>query len=152
MNRFFDIEGDVSTQLAPWKLKAMGYPVDHAQYKLKEKLRMRSDIAGGVLVVYPGRISDLASIPRPVWSIMPPTDPRIALGAWFHDELYKCLGSVMLECGKIVHLTRKQSDQILAFEAMPDLMADRWQQHAVYQAVLRFAKPWPGESFLYRFK
>jgi hypothetical protein len=151
MNRFFDIPGDVSTQLAPWELKRLGYRIDLAQYRLSIKLRMASDVAGGVLLVHGGFISDLASIPRPAWSIMPPSDPRIALGAWFHDELYRKRGKVMLECGKILHLTRKQADQILAFEAMPELMADIWQQHAVYQALRRFGRSWPGESKLERF-
>lgn len=152
MNRFFDIDGDVSTQLAPWKLKELGYPIDLARYRLEKQLRMRSDIAGGVMFIQPTRISDLASIPRPVWSIMPPSDPRIALGAWFHDELYKHHGRVVLESGTAVVLTRKQADHILAFEAMRDLMSDPWRQHAVYQALRRFGKGWPGESPLARFK
>ena len=151
MNRFFDIPGDVSTQLAPWELMRLGYPINHAKYRLHQVLRQRSDIAGGVLLVYAGFVSDLASIPRPVWSIMPPTDPRIALGTWFHDELYLKHGTVMLECGKIVHLTRKQADQILAYEAMPDLMAPRWMQHAVYHALRRGARTWPQDSYFERF-
>lgn len=151
MNRFFDIPGDVSTQLAPWELKRLGYPINLAQYRLEKRLRFRSDIAGGVLVVREGRVSDLASIPRPVWSIMPPTDPRIALGAWFHDECYKKHGILTLECGRVVLLTRKQADQILAYEAMPELHAEPWRQHAVYHALRRFAKKWPQDSLLEKF-
>lgn len=151
MNRFFNIDGDVSTQLAPWVLRKLEYPLDVAQYRLEERLRFRSDIAGGVIQVFKGRISDLASIPRPVWSIMPPSDPRIALGAWIHDEIYKCYGHILMEDGHTIHLTRKQADQILAYEAMPELHAERWRQHAVFHAVRRGAKSWPGEPFTARF-
>lgn len=151
MNRFFGIDGDVSTQLAPWLLRDLGLPLDIARFRLERQLRMRSDIAGGVIVIQPTRISDLASIPRPAWSIMPPSDPRIALGAWFHDEIYRKRGDVTLECGRRVRLSRKQCDQILCFEAMPDLHAEGWRQHAVYQALRRFGDQWEGNSFFERF-
>lgn len=153
MNRFFNIRGDYSLQLAPWEAKELGLDWTIAWHELRKTLRMRSDIAGGVLVVYAGKISDLASTPRFTWStFLKPDDPRIALGAWFHDELYHQHGEVTLECGKQVKLTRRQCDQILAFEAMPDLFAKRHEQHAVYQALQRFGKRFPNESILERFK
>lgn len=156
-NRFFNIEGDVSVQLAPWELKARGNPLNVALFKLKEPIRFRSDIAGGVIVVWNPTgdyISDLASIPQWAWSVfMAPDDPRIELGGWVHDYLYdkgmhsqKC----PLEGGNEVSLTRKQADEILTREAMPDLLATSWQCTAVFQALRRFGKKWPGNSLLER--
>jgi len=152
MNRFFDIPGDVSMQLAPWEARNRGLDWTKGWYELQKQLRMRSDIAGGVMILQPTFVSDLASIPKPVWSLfMGPNDPRIALGAWFHDLLYGKKGKIILECGKGVQLSRKQADHVLAFEAMPDLMASRADQHAVYQALRRFGDRWDTEPWTERF-
>ena len=155
MNRFFDIAGDVSLQLSPWELQRRNKPVTPALFVLKESLRFRSDIAGGVIVVPAGPpefVSDLASIPQFAWSIfMASDDPRIELGGWVHDLLYQNHGALTLEDGTAVKLTRKQADNILAFEAMPDLTATSLQCNTVYQALRRFGHAWPGDSFWERF-
>lgn len=153
MNRFFDTPGDISMQLSPWEAKKRGLDWTKGWYELQKQLRMRSDVAEGVLIIQPSAVSDLASIPKPVWSIfMGPNDPRIALGAWFHDEIYRRRGKLILECGKTIQLTRKQADHILAFEAMPDLMASKAHQHAVYQTLRRFGDGWETESWAERLK
>jgi len=152
VNRFFDIDGDVSIELAPWKLIAQNEPVKIARFILKVPLRFRSDIAGGVIVVPLGYDSDLASIPQFAWSIfMASDDPRIELGGWVHDLLYQNHGGVPLENGSTTSLSRKQCDTILAYEAMPDLSATAFQCSAVYQALRRFGQGWPGDSFWERF-
>ena len=152
MNRFFDIDGDVSIELAPWKLIAQNEPVKIARFILKVPLRFRSDIAGGVIVVPLGYDSDLASVPQFAWSIfMASDDPRIELGGWVHDLLYQNHGGVPLEDGSTTSLSRKQCDIILAYEAMPDLSATAFQCSAVYQALRRFGQGWPGDSFWERF-
>ena len=152
MNRFFDIDGDVSIQLAPWRLIEQNQPVNIARFILKVPLRFRSDIAGGVIVVPLGYDSDLASIPQFAWSIfMASDDPRIELGGWVHDLLYQNRGVVPLENGSTTNLSRKQCDTILAYEAMPDLSATAIQCSAVYQALRRFGQGWPGASFWERF-
>ena len=152
MNRFFDVEGDVSLQLAPWQLQAMGKPVSTALFKLQMPLRFRSDVAGGVITVPVGYLSDLASIPQFAWSVfMACDDPRIELGAWVHDLLYQNHGVVTLEDGRQTALLRKDADTILAYEAMPDLSASKWQQTAVYQTLRRFGYGWPNDSFWERF-
>ena len=152
MNRFFDINGDVSIQLAPWKLQAENNPIKIARFVLQIPIRFRSDIAGGVIVVPRGYDSDLASIPQFAWSIfMASDDPRIELGGWVHDLLYQYRGVVTLEVDGQTSLTRKQADTILAYEAMPDLMADSFQSLAVYQALRRFGQGWPGDSLWERF-
>lgn len=153
MNRFFDIPGDVSMQLSPWEARRRGLDWTKGWYELQKQLRMRSDVAGGVIPIHPTFVSDLASIPKAVWSLfMGPNDPRISLGAWFHDLLYRNRGKIILESGKSVQLSRKQSDHILAFEAMPDLLADKTQQHTVYQALRRFGDGWETESWTERLK
>ncbi len=151
-NRFFDIPGDVSLQLAPWELKQANKPTNVAWFQLREPIRFRSDIAGGVIVVPADYPSDLASIPQFAWSIfMAPDDPRIELGGWVHDLLYQNYGKVTLEDGTTTTLTRKQADQILTREAMPELGATATQCWTVYQALRRFGKGWPSDSFFERF-
>ena|ERR1700749_3277829 len=150
MNRFFDIEGDTSLQLAPWQLITIGKPLDIALFKLTIPLRFRSDIAGGVIVVPEGYISDLASIPRALWGLFSPDDARISLGAWVHDLLYQNKGVVFLEetrdeSGTRIqqtNLTREACDRILAYEAMPELMADKFHQDTVYAALRMFGNRW----------
>jgi hypothetical protein len=152
MNRFFDIDGDVSIQLAPWKLETENKPVKTARFVLQVPLRFHSDIARGVIVVPQNYDSDLASIPQFAWSIfMASDDPRIELGAWVHDLLYQNHGVVTLEDGRKTALSRKEADTILAYEAMPDLLAASSQSTAVYQALRRFGQGWPGDSFWERF-
>lgn len=143
MNRFFDTAGDLSRQLAPWELQAEGKPATAALFRLAESIRFRSDVAGGVIVVPSGYLSDLASIPRALWGLFAPDDPRICLGAWVHDLLYGAQGKVTLEDGTVTALTRDQCDRILAFEAMPELGADKFHQDAVYNALRVFGDRWP---------
>lgn len=142
MNRFFDIRGDSSVQLAPWVLQEMGKPSKLALFELLQPIRFRSDIAGGVIVVPTGYVSDLASIPEALWNLFAPDDPRICLGAWVHDVLYGAQGHITLEDGTVVNLTRDQADCILCFEAMPELMADKFHQDAVYAALRVFGDRW----------
>lgn len=143
MNRFFDIKGDKSTQLAPWQLKERGYTAGSAIFVLEEPLRMVSSIAKGTLVVPAGFESDLASIPSWAYSIfMSSDDPRIELASWFHDLLYKNKGVVILESGDKTALTREQSDAILCFEGMYALGASTYQRSAVYLALRAFGDRW----------
>ena len=152
MNRFFNIAGDVSIQLAPWNLQSKGKPVSTALFNLQEPLRFRSDIAGGVIVVPKNYESDLASIPQFAWSIfMAPDDPRIELGGWIHDYIYGLEGKITLEDNNSVYLTRKQADEILTKEAMPDLLATDLQCSVVYQALRKFGRKWSNDSFRERF-
>jgi hypothetical protein len=147
MNRFFDIAGDVSTQLAPWNLDNPAKAI----FKLEVPLRFRSDIAGGVIIVPAGYRSDLASIPQFAWSIfMASDDPRIELGGWIHDLLYQHTGVVKLQDGSITKLQRWQCDRILAFEAMVDLQATPLQRWLVYQSLRRLGDPWKGDSIFER--
>jgi hypothetical protein len=147
MNRFFDIEGDVSCQLAPWTLRALGFSPKVARFKLREPVRFRSDILGGIIEVPAGYVSDLASIPQFAWSLfMAPDDPRIELGAWVHDLLYQSRGELWMETG-LVRFSRAAADRVLAFEAMPELGASHLQRHLVYETLRRLGDQWPGQSW-----
>lgn len=149
MNRFFGINGDQSTQLAPWELCKLGLPIDVARFQLEVALRFQSDIAGGIIVVPVGFISDLASVPSAVWDFLPPDDNRLALGAWFHDWLYRNHGNIVLESGVNIQLTRHQCDEIFCSEAMPDLGADKYLRVAVELALYPFGElAWDAEPSL----
>jgi Protein of unknown function (DUF1353) len=148
MNRFFDIDGDISIELAPWKLRQLKQPVKTALFQLQMPLRFRSDIAKGIIVVPQNYLSNLASIPQFAWTIfMADDDPRIELGAWVHDLLYQNHGVVTLEDGSRTNLSRKEADAILAHEAMPELSATGFQRAAVYRVLRMFGQCWPGEPF-----
>jgi len=143
MNRFYGCVGDLSIQLAPWESTRRGLDPSVSMFLLKEELRFRSDIAGGDLVVPAGFFSDLASIPKIAWTVFADPDaPFIELGAWIHDYLYGHVGRVPVFRGGVpsgsTALTRKRCDQILCFEAMPDLGAATWQRRAVYGALRIF--------------
>jgi hypothetical protein len=139
MNRFYDIPSIQSRELLPWEAKRRGLSVTTGLFELiaqEQRVRLRSDIAGGDLVLDVGEVSDLASIPSVVqWFVMDCDDQRIAAGAWFHDKLFKAGGvvSVYWPDGSIkgtVRLTFEQCNKILCDEAMPDLGASafaRWK-------------------------
>jgi hypothetical protein len=133
-NRFYDTPGNLSRQLSPWELTNRGFVNRRrAIFLLQEEIRFSSDIANDDIVVPVGFMSDLASIPKVAWGIfMAPDDPRVELGGWVHDLLYCTVGQYK---PGIIPLTRKQCDQILAFEAMSELGANKFQQRMVYHAL-----------------
>jgi hypothetical protein len=138
MNNFYDTPGDLSIQLAPWELTRRGFVNKRtAIYELRKAIKFNSAIAGGVIVVPLSFLSDLASIPSFAWGIfMSPSDPRIELGGWVHDFIYSHKGDICPEgATKYRPLTRKECDAILAFEAMADLGASKFQQYVVYYAL-----------------
>lgn len=159
MNRFFDIPFIPSKELMPWESKRLGLPTTTGQFMLIGQLKFRSDIAGGIIVLNEGFISDLASIPDGAAALfgINTDDQRIAGGAWIHDYIYQEEGKGIIVWNddfteyKLVNLTRKQSDQILCCEAMPDLFAGKGRAEIAYQNLRRFGKKWKSESFWERF-
>lgn len=74
-----------------------------------------------------GFVTDFASVPRFLWSALPPQD-QYMLPAVIHDYLYweqPC--------------TKEQADNLLAI-AMMEQKVDRWKQRAVYSAVAHFGR------------
>lgn len=138
MNRFFDITSIRSDELLPWELQKLGLSIKHPRFRLWRGLRFRSDIAGGVIVLPDGMISDLASIPGVLQNLLENDDPRISGGAWVHDYLCDTCGKIALEDGKKIRLSHTQAAAILAHEAMHDLGAGILLRNAVFEAVNNF--------------
>ncbi len=87
----------------------------------------------GLAVVVPkGFVTDLASIPRGLWWLLPPFGTYVD-AAIVHDRLYRTHGSAV----EGTSLNRKQCDDIL-LEAMRDHKTPRWQQIVIYRNVRWF--------------
>lgn len=84
-----------------------------------------------VVTVPDGFMTDLASIPRILWSILPPHDPDYAGAAVLHDYLYEWKGGIF---------TRVVADAIF-YEAMRVLGVPAWKAVFMYLAV-RMANTW----------
>lgn len=80
-----------------------------------------------IIVVPAGFITDLASVPRIMWSFLPP-DGKYAKAAIVHDYLY--------DNGL---RTKKQADLIF-LDAMRVLGVPRWKRTIMYLAVNYFGK------------
>lgn len=86
-------------------------PSQNRLWKLAMPLTYCDELHGEI-TVYPGAITDGASIPRPLWPIVgsPLRDPRVAKAAAIHDQLYKALGAGLM---------RKQCDEVF-YRALRD--------------------------------
>ena len=143
MNRFFDLESILSRELLPKRLQELNLPTGHPQFELVDAIRFKSDIAGGVIVVPAGMLSDLASIPQEVQGVfMTNDDPRISAAAWVHDFLCDRKGKFTREDGQAVSLSHTDCAKILAYEGMADLGANMFQRNAVFEAVNLFGPKW----------
>ena len=97
--------------------------------------------SGLAIRVPKGFVTDLASVPRVFWAILP-CFGTYTDGAVVHDMLYHHNGVVLFkEDGRValnrVTLTRKECDDVL-LEAMRDCHTPRWQQVVIYRAVRWF--------------
>ena len=108
-------------------------PSNGRLWKLAMPLIYR-DREHGDITAYPGAITDGASIPRPLWSIVgcPLADSRVAKCAGTHDPLYKALGA---------GLTRKQCDQVF-YRSLRDEGVS-WVKAATYYIGVRIGG-WVG--------
>jgi hypothetical protein len=84
---------------------------------------LSSDI--NIITVPAGFVTDLASIPRIFWNIMPP-DGEYAKASIIHDYMYS---------KHLFH--RKHCDEIL-YEAMGVLGVQTWKKYIIYSAVRMF--------------
>ena len=86
--------------------------------------------AGDVVVVPKGFVTDLASIPRPLWAILPPFG-RYTAAALLHDYLYFKQDR-----------ERWEADQVF-LDAMIELNVRRWKRASMHRAVRMFGnRPW----------
>ncbi len=90
----------------------------------------------GDFSVPPGFITDGASIPRVIWSVLSDTDPDILYPSYAHDFLYKSGKS-----GEWKGLTRKDADDTIR-ELMLGIGAPRWKADYVHRALRLFGDRW----------
>lgn len=85
---------------------------------------------GDVVVVPKGFVTDLASIPRALWAILPPFG-RYTAAALVHDFLY-------FKQDRERHLA-----DMVFLNAMKELNVRRWKRGSMYRAVRMFGnRPW----------
>jgi len=82
------------------------------------------------ITVIEGFITDFASVPRVLWSILPPTG-RYTKAAVLHDYLYSNASHL--------DLNRKQCDKMF-LQAMEILGVKKWVRNTIYRAVRIFGK------------
>lgn len=80
-----------------------------------------------------GMFTDLASVPRTVWFIVPP-HRRIKRAAVIHDGLYQFRPMLTDRDGKLYRMTRGEADTILAVACLKEGMHIN-DVNRVYQAV-----------------
>lgn len=96
--------------------------------EFQKDLIVYSDIAGRLLIPS-GFLTDGASVPRAVWSILSDTDPDILYPSYAHDLLYALRGQLP---GR--SFTREQCDQVI-HELMLLSGCPSWKADLVYMAL-----------------
>lgn len=90
-----------------------------------------------LITVPAGFVTDLASVPRPVWSVYPPDGPWVK-AAVVHDFLYDTGGrgiwNSRIGITRDRPYSRSEADGILR-EAMADRNVGRWEQAVIWTAV-----------------
>lgn len=90
-----------------------------------------------LIVVPPGFVTDLASVPRAVWSFYPPDGPW-AKAAIIHDFLYTTKGTgkwnAHVGITRADPYTRQEADGVLR-EAMADRKVGKWEQSVIWASV-----------------
>ena len=83
-----------------------------------------------------GFITDFASIPRALWSILPPTG-RYGKAAVIHDFLYIQANATIP--GTTTVLLKAMADKIF-LDAMTELGVPAWQRYPMYEGVRLFGR------------
>lgn len=90
-----------------------------------------------LIIVPPGFVTDLASVPRVVWPFYPPDGPW-AKAAVIHDFLYATKGTGEWHTQRGITradpYSRKEADDILK-EAMADRNVGKWEQGVIWSSV-----------------
>lgn len=101
---------------------------DFAFYTLsKNTVVIAGEWRGAIVLVPAGFITDLASVPRALWSVFPPHG-KYAKAAILHDYLYEHAIN-----------TKRYADNIF-LEAMEVLGVPKWRRLAMYWAVRLFGR------------
>lgn len=111
---------------------------DGRRWRLVQDFPYQTD-AGDWIVVAKGFVTDIASIPRALWAVLPPIG-RYTRAAVIHDWLYH----LHRDLGDNSR-TREQADKILE-EAMVDCGVDRVTRYVIFDGVRAGAEfAWKGE-------
>lgn len=120
--------------------------LDDRKWKVKERFNYNIDTAdsANAVEVPVGFITDFASIPRPLWVLLPPWG-KYGKAAVIHDFMYTEHKRSVFTAGGVesfVQLERKQADDIF-LQAMKVLGVNVITRYAMYSAVRVFGnKPW----------
>lgn len=99
--------------------------IDGRNYRLIQEFEFTSDIAGQLIRVPEGFVTDFASVPRFFWRVLPPTG-QYGKAAVIHDYLYR------------THLTTKKIADQVFLEATKALGVSAWKRQTMYYAVRLF--------------
>jgi hypothetical protein len=107
-------------------------------WALSQPLSFASDIGPAVITVPPGVVTDLASIPRWAWVLLPPDGPWVK-AAIIHDFLYATGGDGKAwnrdsSIKPLKVFTRAEADRVL-LEAMVNRHVGAFQRTIIYLAV-----------------
>jgi len=113
---------------------------------VEEPLAYSPSDGSGTITVTPGFVTDLASIPRWAWVVLPPDGPWVK-AAVIHDFLYDTQGTGVWKnhpagITRAQPYTRKEADWILR-DAMEDRQVPALQRTLIWSAVrIGGAKGW----------
>ena len=99
---------------------------DGAKWQLTENFLYHSDLYSIDLIIPKNFVTDLASIPLPVWRLMPPATGKYRIPAIVHDYLYNT-----------EFMPREAIDNIF-LEAMKDSNVSYWKRYTIYWSVRAF--------------
>jgi hypothetical protein len=111
----------------------------HQYYAARNPVSLKTD-AGETVTFFAGQRTDLASIPQPVWWVLPPDGPwaEVALP---HDACYRTKGTFQwyahLGRTRAKPYTRAECDEILR-EGMVALQVPTWKRVVIFEAVRGF--------------
>ena len=119
--------------LSPLRLEKTG----PARWVLIDPLQFRSVRYSGVFVVPAGFETDLTSVPRALWAVIPKVD-RYDAAAVLHDAGYE--GRLTTRAGHRIHTTKTVADALF-HEACRALGVGRTRAAVMYTAVRLWGDP-----------
>ncbi len=106
-------------------------------WALHDDLSYTTGDGAEVITVPKGFVTDLASVPRIVWSFYPPDGPWVK-AAIIHDFLYETQGTGIWHShtgnSRVAAYTRAEADGILK-EGMADRGVGGWEQFVIWSSV-----------------
>lgn len=115
--------------------------LDNGNYKVSRPFVVEFSHSNQIysLVVPVGRITDLTSTPRALWSVLSKDDREYLESAIFHDELYKAGGEINVLNLKtnefeFLRISRLRADQL--FKEGAEVLGASWiKQNLIYYGV-----------------